>query len=251
MNKLKATLPRDLNLDGFFGLEERIKEIESLLCIGSKVVRIIGLWGMPGIGKTTLAKFVFQQIYDRFEAYCFMENVREESENHGQNYIQNKLCSKLLDEENIDTTTPFLDPLVVNRLSKKKVLIVFDDVSCPRQLEFLNRNIHFGLGTRIIVTTRDKHVLTNIEANAIFSVQELSQDDALHLFQLRAFRSNSPTMEYEELSKRVVNYVDGNPLALTVLGSHLYSRNIKFWESTLNKLHEIPNRDIQKVMQIS
>lgn len=54
-----------------------------------------------------------------------------------------------------------------------------------------------------------------------------------------AFRRNSPTADDVMLSKRVVNYANGNPLALKVLGSFLRSRVKENWEMELEKLKRV------------
>ncbi|KAK9200293.1 hypothetical protein WN944_015490 [Citrus x changshan-huyou] len=60
------------------GVESRVEEIESLLGAQSKDVYALGIWGIGGIGKTTVARATFDKISSDFEGSCFLENVREE-----------------------------------------------------------------------------------------------------------------------------------------------------------------------------
>ena len=216
-------------------------------------VRIIGIWGMGGIGKTTLADAVFNNLSSQFEGHFFLANVREESEKHGLDHLRNKLLARLLDEENLNAGTPSIGSTFVReRLRRKKVLIVADDVSDSRQLEFLAIESHrFGLGSRIIITTRDWHVLSYIGAQEIYEVKELNFDEALQLFYLHAFKNASPTADYTTFSRSVVDYTKGNPLALKVLGSSLRSKSKEEWESELKKLRKTPNDIIQNVLRVS
>nr|XP_048322422.1 disease resistance protein RML1B-like [Ziziphus jujuba var. spinosa] len=62
---------------------------------------------------------------------------------------------------------------------------------------------------------------------------------------------SSPPKNYAMLSNNVISYADGNPLALKVLGSFLHSKSTDEWESALNKLKRIPNKDILDVLRIS
>lgn len=131
--------PTSFDFQGLVGLDKRIKEVESLLCIYSHDICVLGLWGMGGIGKTTLAGALFCRLLSQFESCCFVANIREESEKHRSlNHLRNKLFLKILDEPILDMGTLYLESSVLRKqLQQKRVLIVFDDMSDSRQMEFL------------------------------------------------------------------------------------------------------------------
>ncbi|KAH9781861.1 ADP-ribosyl cyclase/cyclic ADP-ribose hydrolase [Citrus sinensis] len=68
------------NKNQMVGVESIVEEIESLLAVESKDVYCLGIWGIGGIGKTTIARAIFDKISSDFEGSCFLENVREESQ---------------------------------------------------------------------------------------------------------------------------------------------------------------------------
>ena len=69
---------------------------------------------------------------------------------------------------------------IKSRLSRKKILLVLDDVDKPKQLKMLpGEHDWFGLGSRIIITTRDKHVLEAHGVDEIYEVKELNDENAL------------------------------------------------------------------------
>ncbi|XP_030938860.1 TMV resistance protein N-like [Quercus lobata] len=81
------------------GLNSRAKAIELLLDIKVNDVRMVGIHGLGGIGKTTIAKAIYNRIFEHFEGSCFLENVRENSRtNDGIIQLQEKLLSNILRE---------------------------------------------------------------------------------------------------------------------------------------------------------
>ncbi|KAJ9676135.1 hypothetical protein PVL29_024908 [Vitis rotundifolia] len=231
------------------GINSSLQEMELLLCLESREVRMVGIWGMAGIGKTTLAKAIYQHISGHFEACSFLENVGDDLEKRGFLGLEEKFLSQLLEDRNLNIQGL---SSIKARLHFKKVLIVIDDVNSSKVLEVLVGNHDwFGQGSRIIVTTRNKHLLVMHGVDEVYEIRKLNNDNALELFSHYAFKQVHPQEDYVELSKRVIVYAQGLPLALKVLGSFLFSKSKHEWESELAKLRRIPNMEIQDVLQVS
>ncbi|KAH9783041.1 Disease resistance-like protein DSC1 [Citrus sinensis] len=217
----KITIPKDF--DGLIGLNSRIQKIKSLLCIGLPVFRIIGIWGMGGMGKTTIAGAIFNLISSEFEGKCFMANVREESEKvGGLVHLREQVLSEVL-EENITIRTPDLPEYIRERLKRMKIFIVLDDVNKVRQLEYLTGG------------------LDRLETNG----------EALELFCNFAFKQSNCPDDLSTLSKHIVGYCKGNQLALRVLGSFLHRKSKLDWENALENLKRSSDFEIYDVLKIS
>ncbi|XP_057990094.1 disease resistance protein RUN1-like isoform X3 [Hevea brasiliensis] len=254
LEKLNHIFKGNYENDDLVGIESRVKKMEELLfseSINNK--RVVGIWGMGGIGKTTLAEEVFHRIKAKFESHCFVANVREEITKQTSNALRDKIFCQLLGEKDGYIGTPRLGDFTRTRLQSKKVLLIFDDVDDSYVLKGLGGNRDwYNKGSRIIITSRDRQTLINVCLEEhIYEVKELIDHEALHLFSLYAFKQDHPKEGYEKLSEIAIRYAQGNPLALRVLGSNLYSKGIEDWESELKKLKEIPDLNIQKVLRIS
>ncbi|XP_076900601.1 disease resistance protein Roq1-like [Bidens hawaiensis] len=244
--------PRYRLEENLIGMETRIRHVKTLLRKGADDVCFVGIWGMGGIGKTTIARAVYRQISYAFEGRSFLEDVRENgSDKSGLKSLQEKLLSEILMQKHFkvkDCDDGMCQ--IQSRLSCKKVLVVLDDVDNIKQLQFLAGACDwFGPGSRIIITTRDEHLLCY--AHEKYAPELLKETEAIKLFSRYAFKADIPPKEYEMLSSVVVSYTDHLPLALKVLGSHFCGRRMDFWRSELNILAQIPHNEINGVLKLS
>ncbi|XP_062026208.1 disease resistance protein RUN1-like [Rosa rugosa] len=236
-------------------IHSRVDDISKCLGVGlDDDVRMVGIWGMGGIGKTTVAKAIYNKFYHDFDSRCFLADVRETAkDSNGKIVLQERFLSDVLKPIKIVVGDVSRGVNVIKeRLGSKKVLVIFDDVDHEDQLHALaiSRD-SFGPGSRLIITTRDRHLLELLQVDTIHLAQEMNEEEALELFSWHAFQNISPNVDYIELSRRLVAYCGGLPLALEVLGSFLFGRSIGDWNSTLKKLEKIPDGRIQSRLRIS
>lgn len=119
---------------------------------------------------------------DQFEVLCFLHNVRENSIKHSLEHVQEILLSKT-NEPNIQLGDVHEGiPLIKQSLHRKKVLLVLDDVDELKQLQVLAGGLDwFGLGSIVVITIRDKHLLASHGIERTYEVDMLNTEEALEL----------------------------------------------------------------------
>ncbi|XP_059590717.1 disease resistance protein RPV1 isoform X2 [Vitis vinifera] len=222
IGEIRRLIPKWVHVgENIVGMDENLKKVKLLIDAQSNKVSMVGIYGTGGIGKTTIAKVVYNDMLDQFKCHSFLENVREKYEDKGDLLqLQKELLCDILMEKN----------LVLRNIDEgfKKI----------------KRSI-------IIVTTRNKRCLDVYDSYSSYEAKRMADKQAEELFCWNAFKQDHPIENFVGLSNRILDYADGLPLALVVLGSFLFQRPMDEWESTLDELKTIPPENIQKVLQIS
>lgn len=94
-------------------------------------------------------------------------------------------------------------------------------------------------------------MLDNHKVLKSYQVEQLHDEKALELFSWHAFKNNKIDPSYADVSNQAISYAHGLPLALKVIGSHLYGKSLGVRESALDKYEKAPHEKIHEILKIS
>ncbi|CAN1766733.1 Disease resistance protein L6 [Linum perenne] len=256
-SKVQLHLRSDYTLvtEELIGIDCHVQEVTRLLNLDSGDGKVVGIHGIGGMGKTTIAKAVYDNICTSFNRCCFLENIRELLlKNDGVMALQNKIISRILrDDIQVKDASEGVN-IIRERVCKYKVLIVLDDVDDKFEfVQILGKLGNFSSESRFIITTRDKRVLELIQEYKLYEPKEMSSDHSLQLFSMHAFAVHCPPEGYATLCEEFVKVAARLPLALKVIGSLLFCRDKQFWEEKLIELKEVraTSNMVQQRLKIS
>ncbi|KAL3744250.1 hypothetical protein ACJRO7_013498 [Eucalyptus globulus] len=233
------------------GIDDTVANILRLLDDNHHSTQIVGIHGMGGIGKTTLAKVIYNKLSDQFQNRSFIADIRESSQHKGISCLQEQLIRDILGREDRVSNEDEGIRIMESRFKHKKVLILLDDVDNHDQLKALiGKDDWFERGSRMIITTRRKCILDYANVNS-HELNGMAKDQSLILFSRHAFRRDSPPHEFKSLSRDIVSTTGGLPLSLEIIGSFLCGKNESLWQDTLKKLNKVPHKEVREKLKIS
>ncbi|KAG0607725.1 hypothetical protein M758_8G049800 [Ceratodon purpureus] len=213
------------------GVKEHVHACVKKLEMISNTTGLLGLVGMGGVGKTSLAKLIYNHFvrHKKFQAMSFL--TLEHGSHFSSSSMVEKLQSQLLwDLLHVRNGDDHNYSYWFHKLSNKgPTLIVLDDIYEKSQFDELILDTRLlAHGSWIIVTSRDCEVLKVIGEEfgdiSFHEVTPLEHDDARKLFNLYAFRSERALPKFKAVVDDVSKACGGLPLALKVVGSSLMDK---------------------------
>ncbi|KAI4326089.1 hypothetical protein MLD38_031437 [Melastoma candidum] len=234
------------------GISSRLQDVKRLLDTdpSADTIHVLGILGPGGVGKTTLSKAICNDIARDFDSWCFLSKVRETALVD----LQRTLLRELLYENDLMVSSVDMGKVMIqHRLCNKRVLVILDDVDEFDQINALAGNVDwFGKGSRIIITTRNRHLLNSYEVRFIYEARLFDDDEAEDFFRYNVTNGRRRSLDIERsLINRFLLYAKGLPLALQVLGRSLCGRSMPEWENMLRKLDHDPPESIISVLKVS
>lgn len=217
-------------------------ELEELAKMGDGLA-IRGISGMGGIGKTTLAKEVYNHYSQEhsFECQTFLQLGKEADMVTLQRQALNDLVERNVENVGEEYNYWF------SRLIGRSVLIVIDDIQIDHQFMQLVPDItRLGSRSRIILTSREQHVLRLIVSDipnfSLRIMETLNPAESFELFTVHAFNGTKPpskasNSKMHDWATQITRSCDGLPLALEILGKHMFGKTEDVWSKTAETLH--------------
>ncbi|KAH9752888.1 Disease resistance protein [Citrus sinensis] len=246
-------LVEHMQVKDFEAFDSRMKVFQDVMeALRDDKLNIIGVYGMGGVGKTTLVKQVAKQVME--DKLFDKVAMAEITENPDHQKIQDKLASDLgikfeLNENIFDRA---------NRLRRvlkkeKRVLIILDNIW--RELKFDEVGIPSGdvdekdreddqRRCTIILTSRSRDLLCNdMNCQKIFWIDALSKEEALQLFE-KIVGDSTKISDFQSIANEIVEKCGGLPVALSTVANALKNKERYFWQDALNQLRRSDAREI-------
>ncbi|XP_028806826.1 putative disease resistance RPP13-like protein 1 [Neltuma alba] len=239
--------------------DDKEKLLKMLLCDGDPNptdVGVVTIWGMGGLGKTTLAQLLYndkkvQEHFDLKAWACVSDdfNILEVTKN-----LFESITKKVYDGKNLY----LLRVELRNSLSNRRFLIVLDDLWNEKYSDWddLITPFHNGKrGSKIIVTTRQPRVAEITHTFPVHKLSHLSDDNCWSLISKHAFANvdSNKYPELEAIGRKIARKCGGLPIAAKTMGGLLRSKvDAREWNKILNSNQwNIPNDDVMPALRLS
>ncbi|KAK8552500.1 hypothetical protein V6N13_120897 [Hibiscus sabdariffa] len=219
---------------GGFGLDLAKNKVRKMV-IGRDDLSVVGIWGIGGSGKTTLANEICKdnQVRSYFNNKILFLTV---SQSPDLEQLRAKIWGFITGNETMGYSgNSFVPPgrlLQSESGTGPRTLVVLDDVWSLSVLE----QLIFKLPTyKTLVVSRFKFPTSVI--NEVYKVEMLRDDESMSLFCHSAFGQKTiPPAANETLIKQIVSECQGLPLALKVIGASLRDQPEMYWVSAMKRL---------------
>lgn len=215
------------------GVEDIV--LQATMMIGN--VGALGIVGIGGSGKTRLAKILYDHVRHKYDATCFIKDLKNQIDNL-------HILKEILKEIGVQTKARSLKhghKLLKESTRKRKILFVLDGVQDEGQVQFLlpQEYIQVDNNCHLILTTRNWSFIKNrVMKIGRVDVPKLNNFFSMQLFLMHAFIDDKRCpLQYDCLAQNIVQACDGLPLSLEIMGTFLCGKpRIRTWEWALQRL---------------
>ncbi|XP_022842188.1 disease resistance protein At4g27190-like [Olea europaea var. sylvestris] len=227
------------NPSDFGAFETRISTKKGIMeALKDKDVSIIGICGMGGVGKTTMAKEIANEAKaDKlFDEFAWADISQDPNVTKIQNQLAEKLGLEVTDiTDKYERAERLRERLGSDR--SKSILVILDDVWEYTVLETIGfPSARDDKRLKILLTSRDKDVFTKVRGTRIFNVDLLNEKESWELFKEKAEISDDATDIIKDTAIKIAKKCDGLPLALVIVGRALCKKEKHVWENALLEL---------------
>ncbi|KAG6632516.1 putative disease resistance RPP13-like protein 1 [Carya illinoinensis] len=219
---------------------------------------VIAIVGMGGLGKTTLAQLVYND--DKMEKHFDLKAWVCVSDDFDVLKMTKTMLEKFgLSADSTDgKSLDWLQVTLQQKLTGKKFLLVLDDVWNENYSEWeaFSNPFRFGVeGSRVIVTTREKHVASIMRSTEIHDLKTLQEGYCWSLFSKHAFCSGNSDAhpELEVIGRQIVKRCEGLPLAVKTIGALLWSEvDVSEWNKIMrSEIWDLRNDHVIPALRLS
>ncbi|GAY33111.1 hypothetical protein CUMW_274640 [Citrus unshiu] len=242
-----------MQVKDFEAFDSRKKVFQDVMeALRDDKLNIIGVYGMGGVGKTTLVKQVAKQVLeDKLFDKVVMAEVTQTPDHHK---IQNKLAFDLGMEFGLNENEFQRAERLHERLKKEKqLLIILDNIWTKLELDKI------GIPTgdvaekerkddqrrcTIILTSRKQDLLRiDMNSQKNFWIDVLSKEEALQLFE-KIVGDSTKTSAFQSTANEIVERCGRLPVALSTVANALKTKELDFWKDALNQLRRSDAKEI-------
>ncbi|KAL3833231.1 hypothetical protein ACJIZ3_007967 [Penstemon smallii] len=227
--------------DVVIGFEDEMKLLKEHLVSDLKELDVVSITGMPGLGKTTLAKKVYEDpliaSHFHFRAWCCV------SQEYNKKDMLLDILSSVLELNNLIRRKSAEDLSVIlhKQLTERRYLIVVDDVWKIEAWDDLRTSFpNNNIGSRIMLTSRNKVIgkQAKYHTNPL-ELRFLTDDESWDLLKATVFRSKPCPLDFLHVGKKIAGKCKGLPLGVVVVAGLLLKsaeEELGFWKQVEENL---------------